>query len=99
MCESGAGRENSARRVVDSKPAMPPSGMNRRQSFMTLLKGAGAVAVGEAILTETLEVGAVRSAPIVAEEIATEGAAVLKNGRQVFHEMEKQIFGKIHFPK
>ena len=86
MCEGGAAREGAARRTVQSKPAgAPAAGMNRRASFMTLIKGAGAAVVGEAILADMAETAAVRGAVVEAEELvaggaAAEGAAVLRNG-------------------
>lgn len=91
MCEGGAGREGAARRSVESKPAGLPAtpgaapGMNRRESFMTLIKGAGAAVVGEAILADLAESAAVRGAVVGAEEVAAggaaaEGAAMLRNG-------------------
>lgn len=110
MCDSGASHNSAAsRRSIDSKPAgMPSPGVGRRESFMTFIKGAGAVVVGEAVLTEIAEAGAVRAAATLgAEEVgevagvgaAAEGAAALRNGRVVFGEMEKQLFGKsIHLP-
>jgi hypothetical protein len=89
MCEGGAGREGAVRRSAESKPAgvpaTPAAGMNRRASFMTLIKGAGAAVVGEAILADLAESAAVRGAVVGAEEVAAggtaaEGAALLRNG-------------------
>ena len=78
----------------------PKPGLGRRGAFGALFKGAAAVAVGEALITDMVEAGAARAgAGLVAEEVAAggaavEGAAMLRNGQVVMGEMEKQIFGK-----
>mmetsp|Transcript_16675 Transcript_16675/g.34177 ORF Transcript_16675/g.34177 Transcript_16675/m.34177 type:complete len:122 (+) Transcript_16675:98-463(+) len=91
-------KDNAESRAEVSKR---PSGLSRRESLKSFLKGGAAVVLGETVLSEAAEVGALRAAPIVAEEVAeagtvaagAEGAAILRNGQQVLQSMEKTIFG------
>ena len=86
----------------NTESAVPSVAMGRRGALGSLLKGAGAVVAGEAILSEIVEAGAVRGAAVAGEEAlaaaegaaVVEGAAALRNGQVVMGELEKQIFGK-----
>eukprot|EP00286_Rhodomonas_abbreviata_P011938 CAMPEP_0181325232 /NCGR_PEP_ID=MMETSP1101-20121128/20808_1 /TAXON_ID=46948 /ORGANISM="Rhodomonas abbreviata, Strain Caron Lab Isolate" /LENGTH=104 /DNA_ID=CAMNT_0023433511 /DNA_START=175 /DNA_END=489 /DNA_ORIENTATION=+ len=90
-------RKSNSNKSPISEPAST-SGISRRESIMSFLKGGAAIVVGEAVVSEVVEVGAIRSAPIIAEEVGAaaagaEGAAMLRNGQEVLQFMEKTMFG------
>lgn len=105
MCDANPSNPNgAARRAVSAKPAsssgIPDVGRGRRGALGNLFKGIGAVVVGDALLAELAEAGAVRTAATFGAEEAVgagavvEGAAALRNGQVVMSEMEQLVFGK-----
>ncbi len=107
MCDSGAGSAPQARAKINKPTGVTSPGLGRRGALGSLLKGMGAVVVGEAILTELAEGAAVRAGLTGAGEVAevagagaaAEGVAALRNGKVVLGEMERQVFGRsIHLP-
>jgi hypothetical protein len=107
MCDSGAGSVPQSRAKINNPTGVTSPGLGRRGALGSLLKGMGAVVVGEAILTDLAEGAAVRAGLTGAGEVAevagagaaAEGVAALRNGKVVLGEMERQVFGRsIHLP-